>query len=44
MAFDVKLTYQGASMVIRVIDVMTFDEQGKFTSMKAYWGPSDMVK
>jgi steroid delta-isomerase len=44
MAFDVKLDYQGASMVIRVIDVMTFDEQGKFTSMKAYWGPSDMVK
>lgn len=44
MAFDVKLTYQGASMVIRVIDVMTFDEQGKFTSMRAYWGPSDMVK
>jgi len=44
MAFDVKLTYQGASMVIRVIDVMTFDGEGKFTSMKAYWGPSDMVK
>ena len=44
MAFDVKLNYQGASMVIRVIDVMTFDAQGKFTSMKAYWGPSDMVK
>lgn len=44
MAFDVKLNYQGASMVIRVIDVMTFDEQGKFTSMRAYWGPSDMIK
>ena len=44
MAFDVKLSYQGVSMVIRVIDVMTFDEQGKFTSMKAYWGPSDMIK
>jgi steroid delta-isomerase len=44
MAFDVKLNYQGASMVIRVIDVMTFDEHGKFTSMKAYWGPSDMIK
>ena len=44
MAFDVKLNYQGASMTIRVIDVMTFDEQGKFTSMKAYWGPSDMIK
>lgn len=44
MAFDVKLNYQGANMVIRVIDVMTFDGQGKFKSMRAYWGPSDMVK
>jgi len=44
MAFDVKLKYQGAEMVIRVIDVMTFDEAGKFASMKAYWGPGDMVK
>jgi steroid Delta-isomerase len=44
MAFDVRLNYQGASMTIRVIDVMTFDAQGRFTSMKAYWGPSDMVK
>jgi steroid Delta-isomerase len=44
MAFDVKLTYQGSNMVIRVIDVMTFDAAGKFSSMRAYWGPSDMVK
>jgi steroid delta-isomerase len=44
MAFDVKLNYQGTQMVIRVIDVMTFDEQGRFKSMRAYWGPSDMVK
>jgi steroid delta-isomerase len=44
MAFDVKLSYQGSQMVIRVIDVMTFDEQGKFASMRAYWGPSDMEK
>jgi steroid Delta-isomerase len=44
MAFDVKLNYQGAQMVINVIDVMTFDEQGKFKSMRAYWGPSDMKK
>ena len=29
--------------VIRVIDVMTFDDAGKFTSMRAYWGQSDMV-
>lgn len=44
MAFDVKLKYEGAQMVIRVIDVMTFDDQGKFKSMRAYWGPSDMQK
>jgi steroid delta-isomerase len=44
MAFDVNLNYQGSQMVIRVIDVMTFDAAGKFTSMRAYWGPSDMVK
>ena len=44
MAFDVNLNYQGTQMVIRVIDVMTFDATGKFTSMRAYWGPSDMVK
>ena len=44
MPFDVTLNYQGSRMVIRVIDVMTFDAAGKFTSMRAYWGPSDMVK
>lgn len=44
MAFDVNLKYEGAQMVIRVIDVMTFDEAGQFASMRAYWGPSDMVK
>lgn len=42
MAFDVRLNYQDQDMVIRVIDVMTFNEEGKFTSMKAYWGPGDM--
>lgn len=25
------------------IDVMEFDEDGKITSMKAFWGPDDMV-
>jgi steroid delta-isomerase len=42
MAFDVKLTYQGAYQLIHVIDVMTFNDQGRITSMRAYWGPSDM--
>ena len=44
MAFDVKLEYQGSRMIIRVIDVMSFDANGRFTSMRAYWGPSDMEK
>ena len=26
---------------IHVTDVMTFDEAGRFTSMRAYWGPED---
>ncbi len=42
MAFDVHLNYQGQDMVISAIDVMTFNEEGKYTSMKAYWGPGDM--
>lgn len=42
MAFEVSLNYQGKDMVIHVIDVMTFNEEGKYTSMKAYWGPGDI--
>ena len=43
MAFDVNLKMPQGQAVIRVIDVMTFNEAGKFLSMKAYWGPGDMV-
>lgn len=39
MAFDVNV--QG-KMLIRVIDVMTFNEASQFTSMRAFWGKSDM--
>lgn len=42
MAFEVHLNYQGQDMVIHAIDVMSFNDEGKFTSMKAYWGPGDM--
>lgn len=42
MCFDVKVHYMGALQLIRVIDVMTFNEEGKIKSMKAYWGLSDM--
>lgn len=45
MAFDVELNMPGQGrMVIQVIDVMTFNDEGKFTSMRAFWGPGDMVK
>jgi steroid delta-isomerase len=42
MAFDVELNMPQGHMLIRVIDVMSFDEAGKFTSMRAFWGPGDM--
>ncbi len=44
MAFDVELNMPVGRMVIQVIDVMTFNDEGKFTSMRAFWGPSDMIK
>ena len=43
MAFDVELNMPQGRAIIRVIDVMTFDNAGKFTSMRAYWGKEDMV-
>ena len=43
MAFEVTLNW-GGLMTISVIDVMTFNAQGEFTSMRAYWGPEDMRK
>jgi steroid Delta-isomerase len=33
-----------ASVRIDVISVMTFDDDAKITSMKAYWGPDDITK
>lgn len=42
MAFTVELTHEGQPMQIHVIDVMTFNAAGKFSSMRAYWGKTDM--
>lgn len=39
MAFNVKIP----TATIRVIDVMTFDEAGKISSMRAFWGPDDYI-
>lgn len=43
MAFNVRLNMPEGKAHIQVIDVMTFTDAGKFASMKAYWGKSDMV-
>ena len=40
MAFSARI----GPLTVRVIDVMTFDEAGKFTSMKAYFGPGDLIQ
>lgn len=41
MAFDIHMQADGQPILIRVIDVMTFDANGKIVDMKAYHGPSD---
>lgn len=35
-------TMGGATFVMDIIDVMTFDDAGKVTSMRAYWDPAEM--
>jgi steroid Delta-isomerase len=40
MAFSARL----GVVTVRVIDVMTFDEAGQITSMKAYFGPGDILQ
>lgn len=40
MAFSARI----GPVTVRVIDVMTFNEAGKFTSMKAYFGPGDILQ
>ena len=41
-AVDVDLP--AGSMRIEVIDTFEFNDAGKITSMKAYWGPSNITK
>ncbi|MEO3784453.1 nuclear transport factor 2 family protein [Actinocorallia sp. B10E7] len=40
MAFTVEMP----GMKIFVIDAFTFDDEGKVTSMRAYWGPDDLIQ
>ena len=42
MAFVIYMHYEGRPMVVRAIDVMTFDADGKIVDMKAYHGPGDV--
>ena len=41
-AVDVDLP--AGSMTIHVIDTFTFNDDGKVTEMKAYWGPTNIEK
>ncbi|KWX64033.1 nuclear transport factor 2 family protein [Mycobacterium sp. NAZ190054] len=34
----------GGAMRIEPIEVMTFDGEGRITSMKAYWGPQNITQ
>jgi steroid delta-isomerase len=34
----------GGKMRIEIISTMTFDGEGKITSMKAYWGPENVTQ
>jgi steroid Delta-isomerase len=40
MAFTARI----GPMTVRVIDVMTFDDSGKITTMRAYFGPGDLIR
>ena len=35
---------EGGKMTIEIISVMTFDDDGKIASMKAYWGPDNITQ
>lgn len=43
MPFDIHLNIAGKPVLIRAIDVMTFNADGKIIDMKAYHGPGDMI-
>mgnify|MGYP002712985595 CR=1 FL=1 len=43
MPFDIHMKIEGRPVLIRAIDVMTFDDAGKIIDMKAYHGPGDVI-
>ncbi|MCW2796234.1 nuclear transport factor 2 family protein [Nocardioides sp.] len=40
--FEVRTTSDGVTYSLSPIDVMTFDDDGLVTSMRAFWGPGDL--
>jgi steroid delta-isomerase len=40
MAFEAKI----GNLTVRIIDVMTFNADGKVASMQAYFGPEDFIQ
>jgi steroid delta-isomerase len=41
--FEVRTVSDGVTYTLSPIDVMTFDDDGLVTSMRAFWGPGDMA-
>jgi steroid delta-isomerase len=41
--FEIATTADGVTYTVAPIDAMTFDDDGKVTSMRAYWGDADMT-
>jgi steroid delta-isomerase len=39
---QVRPTMGGTTMVIDIIDVMTFEDDGRITTMRAFWDPTEM--
>ncbi|MBA0049035.1 nuclear transport factor 2 family protein [Mycobacterium sp. NPDC050853] len=40
--FELTITHEHGGMVIAPIDVMTFDDNGKISSMRAFWTQDDI--
>jgi steroid delta-isomerase len=41
MAFTVETVVEGTPVTVRSVDVMTFNDAGKISHMRAYWAPGD---
>lgn len=41
--FEIATVADGVTYTLAPIDVMTFDDDGLITSMRAFWGDSDMA-